>query len=159
MLTAIPYKVFGKIRHFRKFVKLLNISTVIIAIPSLSVEKLSELTNEIQKYTKSVLLVPDVKGIALTNTELYHLFMEQLFLLKINNNLKSPLNRFVKRTFDLSLSIVLLPFVLPVIAFISLLIKLDSRGPVFHIEDRFGKNKSFSSASNSGPCICIMINC
>ncbi len=136
------YRVFGKIRHFRKFVKVLDISTVIIAIPSLSVEKLSELTNEIQKYTKSVLLVPDVKGIALTNTELYHLFMEQLFLLKINNNLKSPLNRFVKRIFDLSVSIVLLPFVLPVISLISLLIKLDSRGPVFHIEDRFGKNKS-----------------
>jgi FlaA1/EpsC-like NDP-sugar epimerase len=42
------YKVFGKIRHFRKFVRLLNISTVIIAIPSLSVEKLSELTNEVR---------------------------------------------------------------------------------------------------------------
>jgi Undecaprenyl-phosphate galactose phosphotransferase WbaP len=142
-INGDSYKVFGKIRHFRKFVKILNISTVIIAIPSLSVEKLSELTNEIQKYTKSVLLVPDVKGIALTNTELYHLFMEQLFLLKINNNLKSPLNRFIKRTFDLSLSIVLLPLLLPIIALISLLIKLDSRGPVFHIEDRFGKNRSF----------------
>lgn len=141
-IDGVPYKVFGKIRQFRKFVKLLNISTIIIAIPSLSVEKLSELTTDIQKYTKSVLLVPDVKGIALTNTELYHLFMEQLFLLKINNNLKSPLNRSVKRIFDLSLSIVLLPLVLLVISLISLLIKLDSRGPVFHIEDRFGKNKS-----------------
>ena len=141
-IDGVPYKVFGKIRQFRKLVKLLNISTIIIAIPSLSVEKLSELTTDIQKYTKSVLLVPDVKGIALTNTELYHLFMEQLFLLKINNNLKSPLNRSVKKIFDLSLSIVLLPLVLPVISLISLLIKLDSRGPVFHIEDRFGKNKS-----------------
>lgn len=141
-IDGAAYRVFGKIRHFRKFVKLFNIDTVIIAIPSLSVEKLSELTNEIQKHTKSVLLVPDVKGVALTNTELYHLFMEQLFLLKINNNLKSTFNRFVKRTFDLFLSIVLLPFLLPVITLIGLLIKLDSRGPVFHIEDRFGKNKS-----------------
>lgn len=136
-----PYRVFGKIRHFRKFVKHMDISTVIIAIPSLSNERLSELTNEIQKYTKSVLLVPDVKGVALTNTELYHLFMEQLFLLKINNNLKSPFNQFVKRAFDLSLSILLLPLVLLLIVLISLLIKLDSRGPVFHIEDRFGKKK------------------
>jgi Undecaprenyl-phosphate galactose phosphotransferase WbaP len=143
LINGVSYKVFGKIKHFRKFVKLLNISTVIIAIPSLSVEKLSELTNEIQKYTKSVLLVPDVKGIALTNTELYHLFMEQLFLLKINNNLKSPVNRFIKRTFDLSLSVVLLPMLLPIIALISLLIILDSRGPAFHIEDRFGKNRSY----------------
>lgn len=137
------YPVFGKIRQFRKFVKFLNISTVIIAIPSLAVEKLTELTNEIQKHTKSVLLVPDVKGIALINTELYHLFMQQLFLLKINNNLKSPFNRFIKRIFDLSLSLVMLPVLLPFIAFISLLIKLDSRGAVFHIENRFGKNRSF----------------
>ena len=136
------YRIFGKIRHFRKFVRLLNISTVIIAIPSLSNEKLSELTNEIQQYTKSVLLVPDVKGVALTNTELYHLFMEQLFLLKINNNLKSPFNRFVKRCFDLLLSLLLLPILIPVIAFLALLIRLDSPGPVFHIEGRFGKGKS-----------------
>jgi undecaprenyl-phosphate galactose phosphotransferase len=136
------YRVFGKIRHFKKFVRLLDVSTVIIAIPSLSNEKLSELTNEIQKYTKSVLLVPDVKGVALTNTELYHLFMEQLFLLKINNNLKSPFNRFVKRCFDLLLSILLLPILLPVIAFLTLLIKLDSPGPAFHIEGRFGKGKT-----------------
>jgi len=141
-INGSQYRVFGKIRHFRKFVKLFSINTVIIAIPSLSVEKLSELTNQIQKYTKSVLLVPDVKGVALTNTELYHLFMEQLFLLKINNNLKSTFNRVVKRSFDLALSIVLLPFLLPVIALIGLIIKLDSPGPVFHIEDRFGKNKS-----------------
>ena len=141
-IHGVPYRVFGKIRHFRKFVKLLNISTVIIAIPSLSVEKMSELTNEIQKYTKSVLLVPDVKGVALTNTELYHLFMEQLFLLKINNNLKSAFNRSVKRTFDLALAIILLPFLLPVIAIIGLLVKLNSSGPVFHIEDRFGRHRS-----------------
>ena len=136
------YRIFGKVKHFRKFVKLLDISTVIIAIPSLAVERLSELTNEIQKYTKSVLLVPDVKGVALTNTELYHLFMEQLFLLKINNNLQSTFNRIIKRAFDLVIAIMLLPVLLPAIAFISLLIKLDSAGTVFHIEDRFGKNKS-----------------
>jgi Undecaprenyl-phosphate galactose phosphotransferase WbaP len=142
IIEDTTYRVFGKIRHFKKFVRHLNISTVIIANPSLSVEKLSELTSEIQKYTKSVLLVPDVKGVALTNTELYHLFVEQLFLLKINNNLKSPFNRLVKRIFDLTLAVLFLPLLLPLIAVIGLLIKLDSPGPVFHIEDRFGKNKS-----------------
>ena len=141
-IAGSNYRVFGKIRHFRKFVRHFDISTIIIAIPSLPVDKLSELTNEIQKHTKSVLLVPDVKGIALSNTELYHLFMEQLFLLKINNNLKSSFNRFVKRTFDLVLSFILLPFLLTLIAVIAILIKLDSRGPIFHIADRFGKNRS-----------------
>jgi Undecaprenyl-phosphate galactose phosphotransferase WbaP len=139
ILNGATYRIFGKVRHFKKFIRLLDISTVIIAIPSLSNEKLSELTSDIQKHTKSVLLVPDIKGVALTNTELYHLFVEQLFLLKINNNLKSPYNRFIKRTFDMTISLVFLPMLLLVIGIIGMLIKLDSRGPVFYRHIRIGR--------------------
>ncbi len=136
------YDILGKVSDCKNIVKQFEISTVIVAIPSLSNDKLSQLTNEIQKYSKTILLVPDVKGVALSNTELYYLFMEQLFLLKINNNLKSTLNRFVKRMFDLTIVILLLPLLLLVIAFFALFIKLDSQGPVFHIQDRFGKNRT-----------------
>ena len=129
LIDGAVYRIFGKIRHYRKFVKHLDISTVIIAIPSLSMEKTSKLTNEIQKYTKSVLLIPDIKGVALTNTELYHLFVQQLFLLKINNNLKSPYNRLIKRTFDMTLSLMFMPLFLPLIVILGLLIKLGSPGP------------------------------
>jgi len=138
-LDGKPYKVFGKTKHFTKFVNLLNISTVIIALPTLPVDKLAELTNNIQKHAKNILLIPDVKGIALTNTELYHLFVQQLFLLKINNNLKSPFNRFVKRTFDLAVSALFLPLLLPLIGVLGLLIKLDSPGPVFYRHTRIGR--------------------
>jgi Undecaprenyl-phosphate galactose phosphotransferase WbaP len=133
------YKVFGKTKNFTKFVRLLNISTIIIALPSLPVAKLAELTNNIQKHTRNILLIPDVKGIALTNTELYHLFAQQLFLLKINNNLKSPFNRFVKRTFDLTVSVLFLPLLLPLIALLGLLIQIDSPGPVFYRHIRIGR--------------------
>ncbi len=136
------YDILGKVGEFKLIVKQFDITTVIVAIPSLSNEKLSELTNEIQKYTKTVLLVPDVKGVALSNTELYYLFMEQLFLLKINNNLMSTANRFVKRLFDLALVVLLMPLLLPAIALIALLIKVDSPGPIFHIQDRFGKDRA-----------------
>jgi len=139
-IDGTVYRIFGKVKHFKKFLTILRISTVIIAIPSLSVDKLAELTNNIQKHTKNILLVPDVKGVALTNTELYHLFMQQLFLLKINNNLKSPFNRFNKRTFDMFLSILMLPLLLFVIGILGLLIKLDSPGPVFYRHSRIGRN-------------------
>lgn len=141
VVNRVKYKVFGKTRHFRKFVNLMNISTVIIAIPSFSIEALSKVTNNVQKYTKRVLLIPDLKGIALLNTELHHLFMQQLFLLKINNNLKSFFNRFIKRSSDLILSTLMVPLLLPLIAVISVLIRCDSAGPVFLIQDRIGKNK------------------
>lgn len=135
------YKIFGKIKYFRKFVSLLNVSTIIVAIPSLSLKRMATITSMIQQYTKRVLLVPDLKGVALLNTELYHLFMQQLFLLKINNNLKSPFNRFVKKSFDLALSVFFLPALLLIIAIIGILIKLDSQGPVFFMQERIGKNR------------------
>ncbi len=134
-----PFKIFGKTKHFRKFVKRLEISTIIIAIPSLSVDRLTQLTNEIQKYAKSIMLVPDIKGVALTNTELYHLFVQQLFLLKINNNLKSPYNRFIKRVFDLVLPLIFLPLLLPLVAILGLCIKIDSPGAIFYRQSRVGQ--------------------
>jgi undecaprenyl-phosphate galactose phosphotransferase len=139
LIDGAVYRIFGKIRHYRKFIKHLDISTVIIAIPSLSMEKSSKLTNEIQKYTKSVLLIPDIKGVALTNTELYHLFVQQLFLLKINNNLKSPYNRLIKRTFDMMLSFMFMPLFLPLIVILGLLIKLGSPGPIIFCQTRVGR--------------------
>jgi Undecaprenyl-phosphate galactose phosphotransferase WbaP len=138
------YKVLGKTKNFSKFVSLLNIPTIIIAIPSLPLEQLTELTNNIQKQVKNILLIPDLKGIALTNTELYHLFTQELFLLKIRNNLKSPYNRFIKRTFDITVSLLLLPVLVPLISILGVLIKIESPGPVFYRHMRVGRgSRSF----------------
>lgn len=46
----------------------------------------------------------------------------------------------VKRIFDLVLSVVCLIITLPFWPLIALLIKLDSKGPVFHIHERIGEN-------------------
>jgi Undecaprenyl-phosphate galactose phosphotransferase WbaP len=143
LIGNTTYKVFGKTRHLSKFVNLLDISTVIIAMPSLSLQKMSEITSAVQRYTKSILLVPDLKGIALLNTELYHLFMQQLFLLKIHNNLKSLFNRLVKRSFDLAMAFLFFPIFLLLAGVIGILVKIDSPGPLFYSHVRIGqKGKS-----------------
>ena len=54
---------------------------------------------------------------------------------------KSMLRRFIKRSEDLLLSFVMLILFLPLIALIVLLIKLDSRGPVFFSQERVGENR------------------
>jgi undecaprenyl-phosphate galactose phosphotransferase len=134
------YKVLDTTDNFREYLDLLNIRTVIIAIPSFSQEKLAELTNTVQKYVSTVMLVPAFKGVALLNTELYHLFSEKLYLLNIRNSMKSPANRFIKEVFDLIVSILMLPILLPLIGIIGILIKIDSKGPVFYAHTRIGKN-------------------
>jgi FlaA1/EpsC-like NDP-sugar epimerase/lipopolysaccharide/colanic/teichoic acid biosynthesis glycosyltransferase len=50
------------------------------------------------------------------------------------------MSTFVKRMLDLILGIVGIIFVLPLFPVIALLIKLDSKGPIFYLCDRIGKN-------------------
>jgi Undecaprenyl-phosphate galactose phosphotransferase WbaP len=133
-------KVFGKIKYFPKFVKDLNITTVIIAMPSLPPERLSALTAVVQDHSMNTVIIPDLRGIALINTVLFHLFYEELFLMNIRNNLKSLPNRFVKRLFDITVSILAMPLLLPLIGIIGAAIRLETPGPAIYAHDRIGKN-------------------
>lgn len=58
--------------------------------------------------------------------------------------LPSPLYSLVKRVLDFVMAVILLPFLLPLIMVTALVIKLDSNGPVFFIQERLGfRGKSF----------------
>ncbi|MBF0517501.1 MAG: exopolysaccharide biosynthesis polyprenyl glycosylphosphotransferase, partial [Nitrospirae bacterium] len=131
-------KVFGQVRHYTRFIKELQINTIIIAMPSLGPDKISRLAYEVQQKVKNTLIVPNLYGIALLNTELLHLFYEEIFLLKVKNNLKSTSNRIIKRAFDLTVGIVLLPFLLLLMAVIGIITKLTSPGPVIYKQQRIG---------------------
>ncbi|OGW41310.1 MAG: UDP-phosphate galactose phosphotransferase [Nitrospirae bacterium RBG_13_39_12] len=134
-------KVIGKVTQFPKFIKNMGIKTAIIAMPSLPPERLSALTAGIQNHTANTMVIPDLKGIALLNTDLLHLFREEIFLMNIKNNLKSVTNRFIKVIFDITLSIILMPFLLPVIGIIGIIIRLETPGPSIYAHDRIGKNR------------------
>ncbi|GAB6162664.1 undecaprenyl-phosphate galactose phosphotransferase WbaP [Desulfothermus naphthae] len=138
-INGNKYNVLGKIRDFKKIIKEKNIDSVVIAMPSLGRERLAELAAEVQCFVRRLYIVPEMRGISISNSELYHLFEEQLFLLKINNNLQSLKNKMVKRLFDLTMGICLLPFLIPLILIIGVMIKLDSEGNVFFSHTRVGK--------------------
>lgn len=132
--------VFGRLNQFEEIVRELGINTVAVAIPTLRAEALRELVNMVHAGVKNVLLVPELKGITLLNSELSHLFAEQLFLLKIRNNLKSPVNKFIKRFFDLLTSSVLLLLLFPLLVIIALMIRIESQGGSFYIHERWGRD-------------------
>ncbi|MBF0342841.1 MAG: undecaprenyl-phosphate galactose phosphotransferase WbaP [Nitrospirae bacterium] len=132
-------RVYGSVSEYARVIKNLRINTAIIAMPSLGPERISELAFQLQLCIKDIMIVPDLYGVALLNTELLHLFYEEIFLLKIRNNLKFAKNRVIKRLFDLIAGIVLLPFLLVLISVIGVLIKLESRGSVIYPHLRIGK--------------------
>src|SRR3989442_6411899 len=59
--------------------------------------------------------------------------------LAIGNGLTSPMSQAAKRVFDLLMSALLLMLVGPVLAVLPGVIKLDSEGPVFYVQERTGQ--------------------
>jgi Undecaprenyl-phosphate galactose phosphotransferase WbaP len=132
-------KIFGRVKYFPKCVKELGINTIIVAMPSLPPERLAALTASIQNYIPNTMIIPDLRGIALLNTDLFHLFREEIFLMNIKNNLKSRTNRGLKMLFDIMVSVISIPFLLTAIGIIGLIIRLETPGPVIYSHERIGR--------------------
>ena len=62
-------------------------------------------------------------------------------LIQIRYVLMSQFNFTVKRFLDLIVSSTLLILFLPLLLFLSILIKLDSKGSIFYLQERLGKNE------------------
>lgn len=69
--------------------------------------------------------------------------------LEVNYNMKEKINhkqiiyRFVKRVFDVIVSLILLVILSPLFLIVSIIIKLDSKGPVIHGRKCIGLNKDY----------------
>lgn len=138
--TLTNGKYLGKIDKLTETLDKENVEDVIIALPNYASDKIAEIINICENYTTRVRIIPDVfKFISCRFTiDLFELFpvisikSEKIFEFQW---------RVVKRIFDIIFStlIIILVFswLFPIIA---LLIKLDSKGPVFFTQDRWGKN-------------------
>ena len=58
-----------------------------------------------------------------------------------NNKQETHWSYYAKRLLDLTLVILALPLVLPLFLLVALLIKLDSAGPVFFVQERVGARR------------------
>jgi len=111
---------------------------VIVAIPGLQGQQLTTLVNRLQKKVGRLSFIPDLFGIPFFEGEMDFFFDNQVLLLTIKNNLRDPFNRFVKRTFDITLSAVLLAALSPVMLMIALIIRCTSEGKIIYPHKRMG---------------------
>jgi sugar transferase (PEP-CTERM system associated) len=91
-----------------------------------------------------------VKGIeVLEGNSFYEMLTGKLIVESINPGWlifsqgfrKSALQRLFKRTVDLALSLTMLILLAPVIILMAVIIKLDSKGPIFFSQERIGENR------------------
>lgn len=127
----------------RAWLEELNISMLIIAIPSLDRFRFVHVVNEAASAGVEVAFVPNqgVRSDYLVDYE----EIDGVLLASFSRPTPRLRQELFKRAFDLLMGMTALLCLSPLLALISLLIKLDSPGPALFVQDRVGKNgRTFS---------------
>jgi putative colanic acid biosynthesis UDP-glucose lipid carrier transferase len=121
-----------------------NISEIICSADKLSKEDINNILEYCENNFISLKVIPDSFG--LLGRPFVTTFIEHVPLLALRKNpFDEPTNQFLKRGFDILFSLFIIVFVLSwLLPILAILIKLNSKGPVFFIQERSGlSNKPF----------------
>lgn len=134
----------GKVDDCLSYVKAHSISEIYCALPNNEAERVKMLIHEADRQMVRIRLIPDVTNI-LDKNMMLEVYDCMPVMTPRAEPLENMVNGIIKRAFDILFSLSIIVFVLcwltPIIA---LLIKLDSRGPVFFKQLRSGRdNKPF----------------
>ncbi len=136
--TSIP--ILGEEDQLKDIILSNQVSEVVLALDKLQHNRMMEVITHANGSPVSIKIVPDmyevISGLART---------EQIYgvpLIQVNPNLKTFYNKYLKRVIDLIITIPCLMIFLPFWGIISIMIKLDSSGPVLYKQDRIGENNT-----------------
>lgn len=132
--------VLGNFDDAERIILAAKVQEVIVAAPGMPAKQLVQLTNQLQPLVNNVMIVPDLFGLSMNGIEVEYFFDEQTLLLNVKNQLKSTLNRSIKRVFDLTIGSIILLVSIPLLLLIAVAIKLDSKGPALFAQERLGQN-------------------
>jgi exopolysaccharide biosynthesis polyprenyl glycosylphosphotransferase len=133
----------GKLKHFgdtERVHEVINgrkIEEVIIAIDKEDHDKIIEVVDLLETTNARIKIVPSVYDLLLGRVRSTHMLGSPL--IEINPRLLSNAETVFKRLFDIAVSVAALIFLLPVFLALAIIIKLDSKGPVFYSQERIGK--------------------
>ncbi len=130
--------ILGNVSDVRRVVQERLINDVVIALPQRAYGRINELVLALHDLPVQVRVVPDYYSLAL-----YRASVEDfggLPMINLRDPALNDVQRLMKRIFDLVLAGLILILILPVLGIISLLIKLDSAGPVIFRQQRVGEN-------------------
>ena len=113
-----------------------RVDEVIIAQLEATHDQLLDIIARCHSGKVSIKVFPDVFQIMASEVTIGHL--DGLPLLTVRDVALQGWKRTLKRGVDVAFSLLLLIFLSPILLFIALLIKLDSRGPVFYTQERIG---------------------
>lgn len=132
----IPY--LGTLDVAANVVQQYQVNDVILALPLRAHDRLVDIVCQLQTLSINVRVVPDLFELSFVKTTVEN--FDGIPLIGLRDPVLEPFQRVVKRGFDLILGSVAFLAALPVMMIVAILIKLDSTGPIFFLQDRIGEN-------------------
>ncbi len=130
--------ILGNIFQIREIIKKNKIDMLLITFPLSQQKKIAKILLRCDELPVEIRFVPDPYELLTSRIGYYELDGFSLLGLK-----EFPLtywNALLKRTFDIFVSSILIVITAPIILCVSVLVKLDSSGPLFYRQKRVGKN-------------------
>lgn len=106
---------------------------------SFTAEEMTAIIHYAERRFPNIMLVPSAAPVRTHAVDI-----EQIgttLVVKYRYNLLRPLNRYIKRTVELAICLVLGVLSIPLLLLLALLTKLSSRGPVFFVQPRIGRER------------------
>lgn len=112
----------------------------IVAFDNENLDKSLNWIRELSKHhCRSVTMVPSLRGLPLYNTEMSFIFSHEVMLLRIHTNLAKRSSRFLKRSFDIVCSLLILVLSSPLFAYLWYKVTRDG-GPAIYGHQRVGRH-------------------
>lgn len=134
------YSILGGFADASRVISENNIRNVILAAPGMPGRELVDLTNKLKAFTHSVLVVPDLIGMSVAGGHIDYLSNDQIVAYRTRNNLANPLNMLMKSLFDAIMGVLIFLLIIPLIAILFVIVKIDSPGPAIYSGNRLGRN-------------------
>ncbi len=132
--------VLGKIDDLEKYATRIPIDEIYCLVPRVSDERISQLSIFAENNTIRLKIVPDIKSYSYAKSTVD--FYGNTPVLNIKEfPLDKESSQLIKRIFDILFSLFVIVFVFSwLFPIVAILIKIDSKGPVFFAQKRSGKN-------------------
>jgi len=131
-------KIVGHYDDIEEFKQKIKFEDIIVAFEDISGKNLIDLLKKWDKYSETIRYIPPTGELISTGVDVENI--GRILSLTLRKNLQKPWNIVVKSLFEMILTLFITCLFLPFFAAIAIAIKLDSPGPVFFTQERYGKN-------------------
>jgi putative colanic acid biosynthesis UDP-glucose lipid carrier transferase len=126
----------GRLPDLAPYVKSHRIEVIFIALPMRHIRRVMDLVDELRDTTASIYYVPDIFVFDLIQSR-----TRDILGIPVVAMCETPFSGYrglVKRLTDFSVSLAILPLMLPIMLFIAVLVRVSSAGPVIFRQRRYG---------------------